>query len=304
VSGALALALCAFLIGPGWLPAQDPEPSPKPLPLQTAWRKARVNGKYAMLLRQIKVSQDFARWGEFQDAGLKQVNEYAGFKDLPKGYWVYVYPYWYIWRDHTAQARAKRPWGPEQATGEPDTPGAGDLQTAWASLTPDGQDEWLLLEYAEPVVPSAVLVHETFCPGALYRVTAFRLDGEEVEVWRGKDPTPAGSPRGVSEVNIKPRFKTNRIKIHLNSKEVPGYNEIDAVGLRDTSGKMHWATAATASTSYAEQAHQAMPVGVLVIPAQPRNNAQEQRIERLETEMKELKETIKELNETIKKLKK
>jgi hypothetical protein len=38
-----------------------------------------------------------------------------------------------------------------------------DLVTAWDSATPDGQDEWLLL------VPTAVLVHETYNPGALER---------------------------------------------------------------------------------------------------------------------------------------
>jgi hypothetical protein len=257
-----------------------------------------------MLLRQISVPQDGEKCGEYQDGGLRQVKEYAGFKDLPRGYWVYVYPYWYIWRDCSLEPRGRRPWGPEQATGEPDTTGAGDLQTAWASLTPDGQDEWLLLEYAEPVVANAVLVHETCCPGALSRVTAFRLDGEEVELWRGKDPTPAGTPRGVSEIAIKPRFKTNRIKLYLNSREVAGYNEIDAVGLRDSSGKVHWATAAAASSSYADQPQQAVPAGVVIIPGQPRNAGQEQRIQQLETELKELKESIKELNETVKKLKK
>src|SRR4051812_16997111 len=48
--------------------------------------------------------------------------------------------------------RAKRGWGPEQVTGEPDTPAAGDQTTAWASATPDGADEWLELEYAAPVL--------------------------------------------------------------------------------------------------------------------------------------------------------
>ena len=115
--------------------------------------------------------------------------DYAGFTGLPAGHWVYVYPYWYIWRDLADKPAPKRGWGPEQATGPPDTPAAGDFTSAWASLTPDGQDEWLLLEYAEPILPAAVLVHETYNPGALMRVTAFKLDGEEVEVWKGKDPT-------------------------------------------------------------------------------------------------------------------
>ncbi len=163
-----------------------------PSDLEQSFKKAQVDGKYDMLLRQIKVEKDAENYGDFKDYGFSNTPEYADQKDLPAGYWVYVAPYWYIWRDLTAVAsrRPKRNWGPEQATGEPDTTMAGDIVTAWASASQDGQEEWLMLEYGEFVAPTAVLVHETFNPGALYRVTAFRPDGEEVELWKGADPTP------------------------------------------------------------------------------------------------------------------
>src|SRR5262249_54128583 len=173
--------------------------------------------------------------------------------------------------------KPKRAWGPEQATGPPDTHQAGDIQTAWASLSPDGSDEWLLLEYAEPVAAEAVLADETYNPCALVRVPAFKLDGREVEVWKGKDPTPVNSGMGTSEVTFRVPFKTNRVKIYLDSKNVPGWNEIDAVGLRDTGGKTHWAVAAAASSTYAEQGGAAalqmqlapaVPARVIVMPAQ------------------------------------
>src|SRR5262249_19558431 len=140
--------------------------------------------------------------GDFKDQGLEPPRAYAGQKDLPKGYWVYVKPYWYIWRDlsSVATSRPKRQWGPEQACGEPHTNMAGDIVTAWASQSQEAQDEWLLMEYPEPVVPTAVLVHETFNPGALVRVTAFKLDGTEVELWKGQDPTGTDNDMGVSEV--------------------------------------------------------------------------------------------------------
>jgi hypothetical protein len=249
---------------------------PAELPLEKALKKARVNGKYDMLLRQIKVPSDHEQFADFRDAGAKDTKEYAGFTDLPKGNWVYVYPYWYIWRDLASTPKLNRAWGPEQATGPPNTFQAGDIQTAWASRTPDDQDEWLLLEYAAPVVPEAVLVYETFNPGALVKVSVFKLDGEEVEVWRGKDPTPINSGKGTSEITFRVPFKTNRVKIYLDSKNVPGWNEIDAVGLRDTAGKTHWAVSAAASSTYAEnpgvQGAVVMPVRVRVI-APPLPNA-------------------------------
>ncbi len=258
--GVVAVGLLAVIVLPGWSPGQKPEAAPKggaakaeagERGLEAALKAAAVSGKYEMLLRQIKVPDDVDNYSEFNDFGLYQGTSYAGHNNLPPGYWVYVEPYWYIWRDLAGTPKAKRPWGPEQATGAPDTDGAGDLQTAWASRTPDGQDEWLLLEYAEPVVPREVHVYETYNPGALYRVTVFRLDGTEVEVWKGKDPTPVGSDRGISKIPVKVNFKTNRVKIYLASKDVPGWNEIDAVGVVDTAGKTHWARSAHASSTYA-----------------------------------------------------
>jgi hypothetical protein len=43
------------------------------------------------------------------------------------------------------------------------------------------------------------------------------------------------------------------VRIELASKDVPGWNEIDAVGLVDaTSGRFAWADAARASSTFAE----------------------------------------------------
>lgn len=263
--------------------------------LEQSFKKAQVDGKYAMLLRQFKAEKDAETYHDFKDYGFSNTPEYAGQKDLPAGYWVYVAPYWYIWRDLTSVTarRPKRDWGSEQATGEPDTTMAGDIVTAWASASEDGQEEWLMLEYDEFVAPTAVLVHETYNPGALYRVTAFRPDGEEVEVWKGADPTPSTSDMGVSEIPIRTDFKTNRIKIYLDSPAVPGWNEIDAVGLRDKAKKTHWAVVADASSTYAQPfPPDGANVAVTDEPGAARLKAAEERISRLEDEVSQLKEAV------------
>jgi len=264
---------------------------------EEALKKAQLDGKYRMLLHQIKVEKDAETNPQLKDLGRQTRTEYAGHTDLSPGYWVYNAPYWYVWRDKTSVQRPKRDWGPEQATGEPDTQMAGDIVTAWASASQDGQKEWLMLEYDEFVNPTAVLVYETYNPGALYRVTVFKPDGEEVEVWAGTDPTATDAGMGVSEVPIKINFKTNRVKIYIDSPSVPGWNEIDAVGLRDKNKKMHWAIAAEGSTTYAPP----YPDGD--VPAPPKTVAQlnEERMDRLEREVRELKEAIEELKKALKK---
>ncbi len=170
-------------------------------------------------------------------------------------------------------AHGKRSWGPEQALGPPDTPGSGDLPTAWASRSQDDAREWLLLEYLAPVVPRAVEVHETFNPGALYRVAVLTEDQREIEAWSGEDPTRPGQARGVSEVVLNASavegLTTRWVKIYLDSPRVPGWNEIDAVALIDASGERQWAVDARASSSFArpvEFARPAPPPQVVIDP--------------------------------------
>ncbi|NLX94679.1 MAG: hypothetical protein GXY83_00745 [Rhodopirellula sp.] len=146
---------------------------------------------------------------------------------------------------------AGRAWGVEQATGSPDTNGFGDLYTAWASQTPDVQQEWLLLRYAKPVRPTAVIIHETYNPGSLIKVSVFDPGGREVVVWTGRDPTSPAAGGGVSTIPVSVDFSTDRVKIYLDSPRFPGWNEIDAVGLRYWWGRTIWATKAEASSSFA-----------------------------------------------------
>jgi hypothetical protein len=76
-------------------------PVPAPLPqarlTEEAIGKATVSGKYQELLHRIPVPADAETYGEFYDYGFWDGTEWAGFDGLPKGYWVYVYPNWYIW---------------------------------------------------------------------------------------------------------------------------------------------------------------------------------------------------------------
>jgi len=61
--------------------------------------KASVKGKYRQLLRVIHLPGDKAGYTEFRDYGLYSGTAYAGYNDLPVGYWVYHYPHWYIWKE-------------------------------------------------------------------------------------------------------------------------------------------------------------------------------------------------------------
>ncbi|MEX0587130.1 MAG: hypothetical protein WD176_10830, partial [Pirellulales bacterium] len=151
-----------------------------------------------------------------------------------------------------AGSAAKRSWGPEQATGAPDSMAGADQSTAWASLSEDGQDEWLELTYAEPVEAVAVLVFENLHPGAVSKVTVRDAERTGLTYVWSSDTRPGGA-RGVSLIPLDVRLKTKSVRLDIDSKRVKGWNEIDAVGLLDPQGKTHFATGVTASSTYAEQ---------------------------------------------------
>lgn len=148
------------------------------------------------------------------------------------------------------QAEQKgRAWGPEQATGAPDSFQYGDMETAWASLTPDAQEEWLALLF-DPVMGTAIQIYETFNPGAVSKVTILTAEGKERTIYEAPAQVLPKTPR-VFEVPLNGEETIIEVKLALDSPAVPGWNEIDAVGIRDAAGQLHWAAFANASSTYA-----------------------------------------------------
>src|SRR2546425_2533853 len=82
------------------------------LPLDQALKKAQVGGKYRMLLKMLKIPGATGEYGGFNDFGFSGESQIGDYTDIPRGYWVYVYPYWYIWRDRPTGFEQKRAWGP------------------------------------------------------------------------------------------------------------------------------------------------------------------------------------------------
>jgi hypothetical protein len=153
---------------------------------------------------------------------------------------------------------SKRAWSPQQATGQPDAyryKNGFDCQLAWASLSEDDETEWLELTWDTETEAVGADVYETFNPGALIRVVAFDANNKEIADWQGTDPTPKDIPhgKGISKIRFDKPVKTAKIRLYLDSPKFPGWNEIDAVGLVDSAGEIHWATGANASSTYADK---------------------------------------------------
>jgi hypothetical protein len=144
----------------------------------------------------------------------------------------------------------RRSWGEEQATGPPDTFRAGDITTAWASRLPDGGEEWLILGYSNNVYIAEVRVRETYNPGAISKVAAVLPNGSEQIIWEGV--TEAGEAPIEKVFPVTGNIYAKGVKVYLDTRRVPGWNEIDAVELVGRDGSRQWASQATASSSFAD----------------------------------------------------
>lgn len=159
---------------------------------------------------------------------------------------------WNRFADEEALKRKRasmRSWGPEQITGPPDTAGAGDRTTAWASQAADGGMEWLQADYAQPVEVAQVRVLENDNPGAVVKITGVLEKGGEVVLWQGVEPRLP--PPADQVFNVPAGYRVRSVRVHLDTAKVPGWNEIDAVELIGRDGTRQWATGASASSTYA-----------------------------------------------------
>lgn len=126
-------------------------------------------------------------------------------------------------------------WSVEKTLGAPDVyPNYGDWPNAWASQTPAGQREFLVLGYANPMRISNIGVYETFNPGAVDTIYVRNAsNGQWVMVWSG---TAAAQPAvsRIYEVSFElTSFNVDAVRIAINSPFVSGWNEIDAVAIAD-----------------------------------------------------------------------
>ncbi len=64
-------------------------------------------GRYRSLVRKLHLPGDRKTYGDFYDWGYWSGTAYRGHKDLPKGYWVYVYPHWLIYAEDATRPAAR-----------------------------------------------------------------------------------------------------------------------------------------------------------------------------------------------------
>ena len=123
-------------------------------------------------------------------------------------------------------------WAATKVLGAPDVfPGHGDNANAWASLGADDRDEWIEVGYAQPMRVSAVEIYETFNPGAIRAIELITADGEHLAAYQG---APGATGQTANKLRADVGCTASPIvavRVQLASTTVPGWNELDAIGL-------------------------------------------------------------------------
>ena len=117
-------------------------------------------------------------------------------------------------------------WSARRALGPPDVfPAVGDQPNAWASQLPDAPTEFIEVGFATPQHTSAVQIYETFNPGAISHVELIGEHGTTPIAVNATSDQPFVLQISCTAENIV------AVRITLDSASVPGWNEIDAIGL-------------------------------------------------------------------------
>jgi hypothetical protein len=118
-------------------------------------------------------------------------------------------------------------WSAGQAARAPDTLACGDYQTAWASRSSSGSD-WLLLTYAQAVIPTRIIIYETYNPGAISKVEVLDQNGAATSVYTAAPATSSQCPNRLVIEDLAVDTPIISVKLTLNHTV---WSEIDAVQL-------------------------------------------------------------------------
>ncbi len=125
-------------------------------------------------------------------------------------------------------------WSAQQVLGPPDVfPSAGDNAKAWASLAADGGDEFIEVGFAHPYPISELAIYETYNPGAVREIELITASGQHIVHTAPPEAMIDGKPSTASHrlsLALDCGEPIIAARITLASGQVPGWNEIDAIG--------------------------------------------------------------------------
>lgn len=114
-------------------------------------------------------------------------------------------------------------------------PSYGDIRRAWAPATAKGTSEFLTLDFLQEMWLQKVEIYETFTPGALVRVTAYRNHPNSGDmgqvIYQGNVELNLPAMSRIKEIPIQQQlqFPVRYLRLDMDTSNQTGFYEIDAV---------------------------------------------------------------------------
>lgn len=147
------------------------------------------------------------------------------------------------WADRVitySSAYDTKTYSPEQALGPPSIlPATGRNTTAWSPRYPDMGREFIKVGFRKPQQVTTLWIGETFHPGAVKEVILFDEQGVPHAVYQNKRPVAISAEGRMWKHTIPTTpYKVQALQITLQTDAVPGYNQIDCIGI--AAGNIHY----------------------------------------------------------------
>ncbi len=120
-----------------------------------------------------------------------------------------------------------------QILGKPNKlPSFGDSPCAWSPAKQNtSAEEWIKVGFEKPIRLAQVMIGESFNPGAISKVLAYNNEGKEFIIAE-LDARPNPEKSRQLRIDVKQKgINCTAIKIVMQTGKVPGYNQIDAIGI-------------------------------------------------------------------------
>ena len=114
---------------------------------------------------------------------------------------------------------------------------AGLSEMAWVPKKEDSPfGEYIQVAFDQPMRIQQVAIAESLNPGAISKITLIMVNGDREVVFSNKNPKPMLRPLRFFRKNFElTEDAVSEIRLELNTKAIPGSNQIDAIGISNES---------------------------------------------------------------------
>ncbi len=124
-----------------------------------------------------------------------------------------------------------------QITGKPNKlPAFGDSPCAWSPSKQNNiNGEFIKVGFATPMKIEQIAIAENYNPGAITHIYVYDANDQETLLFKNVNVAPLGVKGRMNRIFQKVDFDVFAIKLVLATSKISGYNQIDAIGISDSS---------------------------------------------------------------------